>query len=175
MLLVRSPRPRSVAAALRRTVQMMDPLMPYVTVRPLSELIAPKVLPWRLGATVFSIFGVLALTLAVVGLYGTMSYAVSERTHEIGVRIALGAQRADILRLVLRRGLIITAAGIMLGVVAALLGGRAIAGLLFDVSARDLSILGAAGSAVTFATLAASYLPAARATRVDPVEALRAE
>jgi putative ABC transport system permease protein len=174
-LVVRTAHPRAVAAAVRRAVQSADAALPFVTVRPLEELVAPKLRPWTLGATVFSLFGALALALAALGLYGTMSHAVSERTRKLGVRIALGARGGDILRLVLRRGALIAMSGIVLGVLAALLGGPRVAALLVGVSARDAGVLATAVAALVLAAIAACLEPIRRATRVDPLAVLKAE
>ncbi len=174
-LVVRTARPRAVAASVRRAVQSADPALPFVTVRPLEELVAPKLRPWTLGATVFSLFGALALALAALGLYGTMSYAVSERTHELGVRIALGARSGDILRLVLRHGALIALSGVVLGLLAALLGGPRVAPLLVGVSARDAGVFAIAVATLALAAIAACFGPVRRATRVDPLAVLKAE
>jgi putative ABC transport system permease protein len=174
-LVVRSSKPRAIIGALRRAMQSVDPTLAYVSARPLNDLIEPAARPWRLGAMVFAMFGVLALVLAGFGLYGTMNYAVSERTHELAVRIALGAGTPNVLWLVLRRSLLTILGGLALGIVAALLGGSRLATLLFAVSPKDATVFVTAGATLAAAALAACYSPLRRATRVDPMSALRQE
>jgi putative ABC transport system permease protein len=118
-------------------------------------------------------FAGLALALAVVGCYGVMSYSVSQRTQEIGVRMALGASPPEVLRMILRQGLSIALAGCAVGLVGALAFGRVIAGFLFQTAPTDPVVLGCIGLLLIGATALASYLPARRATRVDPMAALR--
>jgi putative ABC transport system permease protein len=140
-----------------------------------DNLIEPVMRPWRLGAIVFVLFGTLALALAAFGLYGTLGYAISERTHELGVRIALGANYWQVVRLVMRRELLIVPGGIAAGLIVALLGGRGIAPLLFGVGAKDPAIFTVAGATIVLAALTACYAPVRRATRVDPMVALGRE
>ncbi len=121
------------------------------------------------------IFAFLALILAAVGLYGVLAYTVVQRTHELGVRLALGAQRADILRLVVGQGVRIAGLGLVVGALAALLGGRALASLLYGISPHDPLVLAVAGLTVLAVAALSSWLPARRATRVDPMVALRYE
>jgi ABC-type antimicrobial peptide transport system permease subunit len=135
----------------------------------------PQMRPWRLGATLFTTFGVLAMLLAVLGLYSAVAYAVTQRTREIGVRMAVGATAANVVRLILGDGARIAVAGIVGGVALALIGGPFIADLLFEVSPRDPVVLALVGAGVLLATTLASLLPARRAARVDPVTALRVE
>ena len=167
--------PDGMVEPIHRELQPLVPGAAYVNVRTLQGMIDPEVRPWRLGATMFSAFGTLALVLSAVGLYGTIGYTVAQRTHELGVRIALGARTGHVLRLVVGEGVRVTAAGIALGLAAALVAGRYVAPLLFDTSPRDPAVL--AGVAVTLlaVAVAASLAPAWRATRVDPNVALRAE
>jgi ABC-type antimicrobial peptide transport system permease subunit len=147
----------------------------YVTVTPMSTIIAPQIRSWRIGATMFSVFGALALVLAAIGLYGVIAYNVSQRTHEMGVRVALGAQARDVIRLIVREGLTIVVPGVVLGAIAALVAGRWVAPLLFDVSPKDPSVLVAVIATLLGVAIMASWLPAQRAARVDPSEALRAD
>jgi ABC-type antimicrobial peptide transport system permease subunit len=156
-------------------VQSVDPALAYVTVRPLGELIEPSVRPWTLGAFVFAQFGVLALALAAFGLFGTMNHVVSERTHELAVRIALGARTGNVVWLVLRRGAVVMIVGVALGAVAALLGGQRLSTLLFAVSPRDTGVFVMACVTLAAAGLAACYSPIRRATGVDPMSVLRQE
>ncbi|MEJ7812753.1 MAG: ABC transporter permease [Gemmatimonadaceae bacterium] len=157
----------------RRTIQETAPDAPPPDVTALTTALAPHLRPWRLGVTMFGVFAGVAVVLAVIGLYGVLSFRVSQRTHEIGVRIALGARRADIHRLVVGQGLRLGTLGVAIGLAAALLTGRALAALPFGVSARDPLVLAMAGGALLAVVVLASYLPARRAIRVDPMEALR--
>jgi predicted permease len=162
-------------AAVRRELQRLMPGAAFVSARPLQELVDVNIRPWRLGATMFAVFGGLALLLAAVGLYGVIAFDVGQRMHEMGVRVALGAQRRDVLRLVLLEGVRLAAVGVALGSALALLGGRYLAALLFQVSPRDPLVLVAGGLTLLAVAVAASVLPALRAVRVDPNVALRAD
>jgi len=124
---------------------------------------------------VLTLFGALALVLAAVGLYGVLAYVVTQRTQELGVRIALGAARRDVLALVVRQGLLVAALGIVIGAGAALVSGRVVASLLYGISPTSVEVLGGAAGVLFAVALVASYLPARRATRVDPMVALRYE
>jgi putative ABC transport system permease protein len=167
--------PRALVPTLRREMAAVAPAARYVDVLPLADRIAPQMRPWRLGASAFGALGALALLIASVGLYSVMAYAVAQRSHEMGLRMALGARGRDVLAIVLRQGLGVAAAGIALGVAAALVAGRWIAPLLFDVSPRDPVVLGGVAATLLAAALAATLLPARRATRANPTDALRAE
>jgi predicted permease len=175
-LLVRPRRDaRSAIAAMREEMRAVDPTLGYIDVATLQERIDPQVRPWRLGATMFGIFGALALLVAAVGLYSVMSYTAAQRNHEMGVRMALGAEVIDILRLILRSGMWTAVAGVAIGSLIALAGGRFVEPLLFETSARDGTVFGAVALCLLAVALVASVVPAWRATRVDPVVALRAE
>jgi predicted permease len=160
---------------LRRAAQSMMPGAGYVTVKPMEELVAPSMRSWRLGATMFATFGGLALLLAALGLYGVIAHSVAQRTHEMGVRVALGARTADVARLVVGESLRIVSVGVALGIIAAIAAGRWIAPLLFDVSPRDPIVIVAVIVTLLGVSLLASWLPAARAARVDPATALRSD
>jgi putative ABC transport system permease protein len=121
------------------------------------------------------VFAVVAIVMSAVGLYGVVAYSVTQRRQEIGIRVALGARLADVTRLVLRQGAALTAAGVLLGIGAAIAGGRLVAGLLFGVSPRDPGVFAAVVTILAVVALAASYAPARRAAAVDPVEVLRGE
>jgi ABC-type antimicrobial peptide transport system permease subunit len=131
--------------------------------------------PWRLGASLFSGFGVLALIIAFVGLYGLISYSVAQRGWELGLRLALGAQRTSILSLVVTEGLGFVVIGIAVGTVLSLLSGRAIAALLYETSPYDLRVLIGVALLLCACAAAASFAPGWRASRIDPASALRAE
>ena len=165
----------AVGERVRRAALAESPKLGFVTIRPLADLVEPSIRPWRLGATLFGAFGLLALVVTTVGLYGVLAYAVAQRTHEMGVRLALGARAADVLRLVVGEGLRLVAAGVALGSAVALYGGRWIESLLYGVSARDPLTVGVVGLTLLAVAVAASWVPAWRATRVDPNVALRAE
>jgi putative ABC transport system permease protein len=167
--------PRLEAEPLRREIQKLLPGMGYARVRPIAMVLDPVLRQWRLGATMFSIFGFIALVLAAVGLYGVIAYDIAQRMREMGVRVALGAQASDIRRLVLWQGLRVATIGAALGTLAAALAAKYIADLLFATSAHDpVAFVGAAVTILVVAVLA-TLIPARRATRVDPVVALRSE
>ncbi|MFZ0416090.1 MAG: ABC transporter permease [Candidatus Acidiferrales bacterium] len=162
---------RSVASAL----EVVAPGSRYVEVRPITDLIDRQTLPWRMGASMFLLFGVLALALAAVGIYGVLAFLVRCRIAEIGVRLALGAMPGDILSLVLTRGMSLVATGIVIGIGAAFALARLMQSLLYGIAPTDpVSYLLAAG-VVTLVALAACYIPARRAMKVDPMVALRYE
>jgi putative ABC transport system permease protein len=174
MLYVRaSSNGGSLLPAVRRTMQAVIPAAPLPDVAAFSTLLEPQIRPWRLGVMMFGLFGVIALALALVGLYGVLAFNVSQRTREIGVRVALGAGRRDVHRLVLGQGLRLSALGVGVGLVAALTIGRGLAAIVFGVSPRDPVVLGTVSAAMLLVAALASYLPAVRATRIDPMEALR--
>lgn len=159
----------------RRTLQPEMPGSAYVFVQPMTDVIGPQERSWQSGATMFVAFSGLALILAAIGLYGVIAFDVALRTHELGVRIALGAQVHDVLRLIVGAGVRFAAVGVMVGLALTLAGGRFVSPLLFGVSARDPWILGAVTALLFGVALAASAIPALRATRVDPNVALREE
>ncbi len=147
----------------------------YVNVVPMAQLIAPQQRAWRFGATMFVAFAALALALAAIGLYSVVSYAVAARTRELGVRIALGARLTDVVRPVIRQGVMFSAAGIVLGGSIAMLGSSWIQPLLFDTPARDPIVLAGVAAILLVVALFATMRPALHATRVDPAIALRSE
>lgn len=167
--------PLSEASALRSAVRDINPNQPLVRVRTMEENISAAVSEPRFRAILLAIFAGAALVLAVVGLYGLMVYTVNQRLHEIGIRIALGADRGDVLRMVIAQGLKLAISGVMVGVLSSLALGRILSGFLYGVSPTDpMTIVGVA-VLLTLVALLASYLPARRATRVDPMVALRYE
>ncbi|MGH7619548.1 MAG: ADOP family duplicated permease, partial [Gemmatimonadaceae bacterium] len=171
-------RPRGDAEAavakLRQTLLAL-PDFPYTRIEVIQSVIDPQFRPWQLGATMFGVFGVLALVIAGVGLYSVIAYLVTERTRELGVRIALGATGGRILREVVVNGIGVTAAGIVIGILVALFAGRFIEPLLFDVKASDPLVISVVGAVVLLIGVVAVWRPAMRAARVDPMVALRAE
>ncbi len=173
-LYIRTPLPaETMAAALAREVRALDGnLAPYEMIT-LQEQLDRSTSPQQVAVTLVGILGALALLLAVIGLYGVMSYAVSQSTRELGLRMALGAGASNLLRLVMSRGLALTAGGVLLGAAVSLALTRLLGNLLYKVSPRDPMAFGSAFVVMTIASLAACFLPAWRATRIDPVRALR--
>jgi putative ABC transport system permease protein len=170
-----SGNPRDLAAAVRREVQALDPNLPAFNVMSLADNIDISLFPARFGAVLVGVFGFLALLIASIGIYGVMSYGVSERTHEMGIRMALGARGSDVLRLVISQGMWLALIGVAIGAGLALAVTRVVQNYLYDVSVTDpLTFIGIALLLIGVALLAC-YVPARRATRVDPLEALRYE
>ena len=167
--------PGAVYGAVRSLVEQIDPELPVHDMRPMEQVVAETMASRRLTLWLVGAFAALAFVLASVGIYGVMSYAVTERVHEIGVRMALGAQRRDVLRLVVGHGMRHAAIGLLLGSVAAFLAARAMTTLLFGIRPGDpLTYIGIA-LVLALAALVACYIPARRATSVDPMVALRYE
>jgi putative ABC transport system permease protein len=174
--MVRSDRdPSSVLAAIRAVIQRLDPELPLSDAQPVVDVVADSVKPQRFSMTVVGLFAIVALGLAAIGIYGVLANAVTQQTHEIGVRMALGARASAVMWSVLRRALLLMLAGVAIGTAGALALTRVMAGLLYEVRPTDAATF--AGSALMLAILAvaAGLIPAWRATRVDPLVALRAE
>jgi putative ABC transport system permease protein len=167
--------PKPLIPAIRQAVTSASPDLPWADIRPISEQLAPQFRPWRLGASMFTVFSALALGLAAVGLFGLLSYMVTQRAHEIGVRKALGAPSSGIIGMVLRGALGMTLVGLGIGVTLALLTGRFVASQLYGVSPRDPVVITVSAATLVFVTIVACFAPAHRATRVDPMIALRME
>jgi predicted permease len=167
--------PINAMPAIRQAVQSIDRNLPLLGIRTQNELIARMFTQERLFAVLSSFFGLLALALVCIGLYGVMSYTVARRTHEIGVRIALGAQSGDLLRMVLRESLLLVSTGTLIGLAAAWATTRLIAGMLFGLTPNDPLTLALATLLLLAVAAWASWLPARRAARVDPLVALREE
>jgi len=175
-LLVRTQgNPKNLIAALRQEVQTLDDNLPPFNVVTLAENIDISLFPARFGALLLGGFGMLALMLATVGIYGVMSYTVSQRTHEIGIRMALGAQVNNVLRLVIGQGMLLASTGLAVGLVAALALTRVVKKLLYGVSATDLATFAVITLLLFVVAVLACYLPARRAAKVDPLVALRYE
>ena len=166
---------RDYEANVRRAVQATDPSLPFPSVSPMPQLFANRLRPWRLGSSLFSLFGGLGLLLSAIGLYGVLSYMVSQRTSELGIRVALGAARRDLLTMIVSQGLKVTAIGLAIGVVGSLVAGKALNSLLYGVSPHDPVVLTLVTVVLVLVATLASYFPALRATRVDPMVALRHE
>lgn len=176
VLLVRSsPAPEAAASLVRNAVLSVDPTQPVYHVEPIDTVLADSIARQRMTATLLGSFALLTLVLAAIGSFGVLSYSVAQRTREIGVRMAIGADRGDILQLILRQAASSTAIGVCAGLVAGFLGARLINGLLFQTSATDPVSLSISVVALILVTLVAVSIPAARAASVDPVEALRSE
>jgi len=167
--------PRAIAGPIRQVVAGIDRDLPIDQVRTMEEVVAASLAPNRFNTVLLSIFAGLALVLAAVGVYGVVSYTVNQRTHEIGIRMALGAQGEDVLGLVLRQGMTLVLWGLVVGLFAALAATRQLASLVYGVSTNDPWTFTSVAVALAAVALAANALPARRATRVDPLVALRQE
>jgi putative ABC transport system permease protein len=167
--------PLSVASAARNVIRSIDPEQPVGEVTTMNNLMAKSIARSRFNATLLAVFSLVALVMAAVGIYGVISYSVQLRTHEIGVRMALGAQRADVLRLVVKQGIRLGLFGVAVGLAASFALTRLIASLLFEVTATDKTTFGLVAAGLFLITLVACYIPARRATKVNPLVALRYE
>lgn len=173
-LIVRTTgNPESLLGAVRGQVQQIDKNLAFTNAQTVQQLLAQGLWPARMGAALLGLFGFLALILASVGIYGVLAYSVAQRTPEIGIRMAMGAQPSQVLRLVLRQGMSLAALGAALGLLVALPGARVASGLLYGVSATDPLTYAAITFLLMSVALLACYFPARRATRIDPLVALR--
>jgi len=170
-----SGNPKAVIGAMRAAIQPIDPNLPLTNFQTIEELIDQGLWAPRMGATLLGVFGLLALTLATIGIYGVMAHSVTQRTAEIGIRMSLGANKLQILKLILGRGMLITVVGAGIGVIGFLFLAPVVARLLFGVDARDPLTVGGVTLLLAAVALVACYLPARRAMRVDPIIALRYE
>ena len=176
VLLVRtSGDPAQLIPAVRGEVKSIEPNLPLTNARTMEELLSTSLYPARMGAILLGAFGLLALLLASVGLYGVMSYSVSRRTREIGIRMALGARGGDVLRLVLRQSMTLVVFGVLLGLAAAFAATRVLVGFLYGVSPTDPSAFIGIAVLLTIVSLVASLVPARRAAHVDPLVAFKYE
>jgi ABC-type antimicrobial peptide transport system permease subunit len=175
-IVIRTPLPPgSLAPQIRRIVQAMDPTLPIVRLRSMDDVFAESVSRPRFLAQVLAVFAVLALLLAAIGTYGILSYSVSERSREIGIHMALGATRRNVLSMVLGQGLRVTLAGIVVGLGAAFGLTRLLQAQLFNVKPSDPATMASVALFIAAVALGACYIPASRATRVDPMVVLRNE
>jgi predicted permease len=167
----------ATADLLRRTIQEVDPSIPIISLRTFQQHLDANVQLWivRAGATMFSIFGFLALALAIIGLYGVKAYSVARRTREIGIRMALGAQRRAVLAMIMREGSVMLFFGLILGLLLAVATAKILTGMLYQVSAFDPIAFTSAPLLLAAAAVIATWLPARRATRINPMRALRTE
>ncbi|MEK6322886.1 MAG: ABC transporter permease [Acidobacteriota bacterium] len=168
-------RPENLIAAVRGQVREIDPDLPVTRVMPMTEVVSRSVWQPRLYTALFGVFAAVALILATVGIYGVMSYSVTQRTREIGLRIALGAQRQDVLKLVVGQGIVLASIGVVVGLAAALALTRLMSSLLFGVTATDPITFVAVSVLLAGVALAACFVPARRAAKVDPMVALKYE
>jgi putative ABC transport system permease protein len=165
--------PVSVTGAARRAIHDIDPAVPLASVSTLATLTRDSMAADRFSMFLIGFFGATALLLAAVGLYGVIAYSAGQRTREIAIRVALGAQRGSVLRMILGQGLRLAAGGILLGLAVALGTGRLLSGFLYEVRPSDPLTLAVVAAAIALIALAASLLPARRAAAIDPMEALR--
>jgi putative ABC transport system permease protein len=170
-----TPDPSNLTTAAQNVVWEIDKDVPLANLRTMADLIANSVQRRKFSMLLLTIFAATAMLLAAIGLYGVMSYSVAQRTREIGVRMALGARRTDVLALVVKRGMVLVLIGIACGLVLSLASARLISGLLFGISATDPLTFAAVAAALALVALVANYLPARRAASVDPMVALRYE
>ncbi len=165
----------TIDAAIKAAVHDVDPDQPVSRLRPVGELITDSMARNRFSMLLLTVFGGLALCLSVVGVYGLMAYSVSQRTRELGIRLALGARALAVCGMVLRQGLGMAVAGILLGLAGALVLTRLLTTQLFGVSPTDPGVITAMAATLALVSLVACLIPAVRATRVDPMVALRSE
>jgi putative ABC transport system permease protein len=176
-LLVRAARgnPLDIAQAVKNEVQAVDPRQAVSRVRTMEKALSQNMGVINLGSLLMAVLAVGGLVLAAVGTYGVLSYAVAQRTREFGIRIALGARPSDVLGIVMKRGMVLTLVGALLGVVGALAVARFLASRIYGLSSLEVFIPLSVTSLLVIVALAACYIPARRATKVDPMEALRCE
>jgi putative ABC transport system permease protein len=167
--------PATLTSELKNEIAKIDPTIPLTSVRVFDEYISRSLARPRFNALLLSIFAGTALVLTAIGIYGVMAYSVAQRTNEIGIRIALGAARANIFRLVVGQAMGLVAISVILGVVGAIAATRLLGSLLFGVTASDPMTFAALAILVSLVAFLAAWLPARRATKVDPIIALRAE
>lgn len=163
----------SAVATVRRAILSVEPSLPYVDVRPMAEIVGSQVRSWKLGATMFTLFGGLGLIVAALGLYSVVAHDVTQRRREMGVRMALGARREDVARLVVGSGVRQAVAGMALGLVIAWAVSTRVADLLFETSPRDPWIYGGVVALLLLVAILASFIPARRASKLDPADVLR--
>jgi putative ABC transport system permease protein len=175
LMLRTAAEPMSLANDVEHLIHSVDPDQPIYHVKAMTQYLSESLSQRKFATVLLALFGLLALLLAAVGNYGVISYLVEQRTREIGVRMALGAQRREVQNMVVLRGARLAVIGVLLGIAMALLVTRALAGLLFGVGAADPWTFSAVTVLLIFVALFASYIPARRAAKVDPIVALRYE
>jgi putative ABC transport system permease protein len=167
--------PAGMARAVESAIHAVDPALPVFGARPLEASTATAYFGQRMGGSLLGVFGALALTLAAIGLYGVLAYNVTQRAREVGIRVALGAARGDVLRLILGHGLRMAGLGIAIGLTIAAGVTRLMTRMLFDVSPLDAPVIAGVAVLLGVVAVAASLLPAWRATRIDPIVAIRCQ
>jgi putative ABC transport system permease protein len=175
MIVKTSVEPSSLVGAIKREIRIIDKGQPIAQVATLDEKLSESVAPQRFTLLLLGIFALIALMLACAGIYGVMSYAVNQRTHEIGVRMALGARQLDVLKLMIREGMGLVVIGLGLGLAGSFALTRVMRGMLFGVTPTDATTFVSVSAVLIVVALLACYFPARRATRVDPLVALRYE
>src|SRR5678815_5089438 len=168
-----SVEPESISGSLRQVINQIDKSVPVTDIRTMDLVVSESITQPRFNLFLLGLFGALALLLSAAGIYGVTAYTVSQRTHELGIRLALGAQVGDVLRMILRQGLTVIVIGLVVGLAAAFALLRLMRSLLFGVSATDPLTFVAITIVLLFVALIACYIPARRATKVDPLVALR--
>jgi putative ABC transport system permease protein len=170
-----SGEPVGMSSSVRAVIRSVDKDLPVFRVTDMEEMVANSLSQRRLSTILLAIFAFVAIALSTIGLYGLMSYSVTQRTHEIGIRIAIGAARGDVMRMVIGQGMILVGLGLVAGLTGAFALTRLMATLLFGVSATDPRIFAVVCAVLLVAAMAAAWIPARRAIRVDPIIALRYE
>jgi ABC-type antimicrobial peptide transport system permease subunit len=174
-LFVRTSEPEAVVGPILDLIRELDPEQPVVDIATLAQIRSDSISPQRLNAALMGAFAILALTVAAVGVAGVLAFGVSQRTHEFGVRAALGADRSVLMQVVLKEGALLALVGVAIGLAASFLFGGLISGLLHDVRPTDVGTLGLVALLLTLVALLASAIPAWRAAEIDPLQALREE
>ncbi|MGH9917114.1 MAG: FtsX-like permease family protein, partial [Pyrinomonadaceae bacterium] len=168
-------QPLALSNPVRQAMAGVDVTLPVTKLRSMEQIIEESVAAERFNMTLLGLFAGLGLLLAALGIYGVLSYSVAQRTHEIGIRMALGAQRRDVLRFVVGQGMFLALTGVVIGLISAFALTRLMASLLFGVRATDPLVFIGVAILLTIIALLACYIPARRATKIDPIEALRYE
>jgi putative ABC transport system permease protein len=174
-IIVRGPDMGQLSSGIKQAVWAIDPEVPVTKILPMTDLMAATLAQRRFTTLLLTLFAVTALALAVIGIYGVIAYSVVQRTREIGVRMALGAQRRQVVWMVLRQALLLGIVGVTLGAVGSYFASRALTSMVFGISPRDPGTFSAVAMLLLTVALLASLVPAWRATRIDPSAALRAE